>query len=921
MAVATCHPQHPSPPADSGRLGATQPMDKAPPPLEPLAVPSCKTTQTAVHQQLARCIEASLAHRLDRNALFYAEQWFALEPAHPRALGYLALCYHRLHGAQACHTLLVTHASLLTAVDPLSTSTPTDGARPSMAAQSRAACTYLLACACIELRRWSEAEHHLNRLITPGPDSPAHAPTRSSQDLLSQGNVELLPQPTPAAVHYHLGVVNSRYHDLDPSTIFAPTASPLPIEPERLEAATAEQPQNDVAPVRTRPRLARPAANQSIFSASSLPRAAAALHSVVRKRLSPSPAGGRRSLTLALTRPHPRLPGKPIPVGRRGTSPRGTSSRLRPRASGSTSPDQPRRTTAPRRPASQLPRRAGRGELSASIGAAAVTQEVDDFAPGRSMAPETGPVGVDGTGEPGKKRTRAASVCLVSDHAVPVNTCAPVANPEAARSSKSFTRSASADAALELQILRAPDREAGSSGPPRPPPPVYLADRFVAQLLVLYATGYAEAARYQCRSAIHHFSLLPTPHQMTPRVMAQFGRLHFELGDYARSEQCFAWSWQHHPYRVTDLDRYSTLLWHAQSPTALGHLAHTLTTLHRGAPQAWCTAGNAFSLQQRPVQALQCFERAIQLDPDFVYAYTLAGHEHLAHRQPATATGGGAWDQEAARCFRAALRLDPRHYNAWYGLGMLHHQLGQAALAEYHFGRALAIYPANPTLLCCLGMVAEQLGNLAGALDHYDAAIRMADVSEGRPGVSIGNEPLGHEDTSTAGSPSPTAPPQAVFARFKRAKVLVALERYQEALAELESLKPRIPNEANVYFLAAQIYQHLRQTRRALLHYAWALDLDPQASHTITEAMENLRVQASDGDDGNEGDGTESGRDGGEQAMNDGCTQMMGDRADGGSGATVPDTPMSREVDEEFSSDWAAMATADGGARRAFHFD
>ena len=48
----------------------------------------------------------------------------------------------------------------------------------------------------------------------------------------------------------------------------------------------------------------------------------------------------------------------------------------------------------------------------------------------------------------------------------------------------------------------------------------------------------------------------------------------------------------------------------------------------------------------------------LQVDPTFVYAYTLAGHEYFATEDFDKGLG----------CYRHALRLDARHYNAWWGL-------------------------------------------------------------------------------------------------------------------------------------------------------------------------------------------------------------------------------------------------------------
>ena len=66
--------------------------------------------------------------------------------------------------------------------------------------------------------------------------------------------------------------------------------------------------------------------------------------------------------------------------------------------------------------------------------------------------------------------------------------------------------------------------------------------------------------------------------------------------------------------------------------------------------------GNCFSLQKEHDTALKFFQRAIQLQPDFAYAYTLSGHEYSANDD----------FEKAMACYRSAIRLDERHYNAWY---------------------------------------------------------------------------------------------------------------------------------------------------------------------------------------------------------------------------------------------------------------
>ena len=102
------------------------------------------------------------------------------------------------------------------------------------------------------------------------------------------------------------------------------------------------------------------------------------------------------------------------------------------------------------------------------------------------------------------------------------------------------------------------------------------------------------------------------------------------------------------------MELYSTLLWHLKKGVRLSFLAQELVSIDPDSPQAWIAIGNCFSLQKERSKAMSCFERAAQLEPDCAYAHTLSGHESVDE------------DLDKAIChFQTALRIDPRHYNAW----------------------------------------------------------------------------------------------------------------------------------------------------------------------------------------------------------------------------------------------------------------
>lgn len=123
---------------------------------------------------------------------------------------------------------------------------------------------------------------------------------------------------------------------------------------------------------------------------------------------------------------------------------------------------------------------------------------------------------------------------------------------------------------------------------------------------------------------------------------------------FKQAERFFAAARNLEPFRLWDMEVYSTTLWHLQRNVQLSFLAQELLSIDSRSPQAWIAVGNCFSLQKERAQALTCFRRAAQLDPSCAYAYTLSGHESTEEDL-----------DKAITFFQSALRADPRHYNAW----------------------------------------------------------------------------------------------------------------------------------------------------------------------------------------------------------------------------------------------------------------
>lgn len=328
---------------------------------------------------------------------------------------------------------------------------------------------------------------------------------------------------------------------------------------------------------------------------------------------------------------------------------------------------------------------------------------------------------------------------------------------------------------------------------------IELTDSHLMSLYMIFAKGFKCIARYDCYKAIRILESLPRKEKETPWILSKLGRLHFELVNYKQSEFYFIKLRRLERTRLEDMEYFSTLLWHLHKKVELAFLANELHDIDSTSPITWCAIGNLFSLTREPDEAIKCFNKAIKYDDLFTYAYTLKGHEYF----------GNDNYEMALENFRISLLLDPRHYNALYGIGMVYINLGDYQKADYHFRKAVSINPINIILICCVGMVLEKVGKKNLALKQYELANKL--------------QPL---------NPLPI---------FKKAQLLFSMQQFLKALENFKVLKNLAPDEASVHFLLGQLYNIQNDKFEAIKEFTIAFNLDPKGNYLIREAMESLK--------------------------------------------------------------------------------
>ncbi|KAL8636331.1 MAG: hypothetical protein Q9228_006263 [Teloschistes exilis] len=312
------------------------------------------------------------------------------------------------------------------------------------------------------------------------------------------------------------------------------------------------------------------------------------------------------------------------------------------------------------------------------------------------------------------------------------------------------------------------------------------------------ASAYFSQSHYRSNEAVTIYNSINMNQRDTPWVLSQIGRAYFEQAQYADAEKIYARLKIMAPSRVEDMEIYSTCLWHLGRETDLAFLAHETIDTDRNSPQAWCVVGNSFSVQKDHDHAVKCFKRATQLNPNFTYAYTLQGYEHLANEEC----------DKALTAFRTAVAIDNRHFNGWYGLGKVFEKQGKYDFAEQHFRTAAVINPTSAVLLTCIGKVLEKLKKPYEALVQYSAACEIC--------------------------------PPVHLARYKKAKMLALLDRRNEALDELQTLKTLQPDDANVWCMLGEVSMAQNNRSEAIRYFTVAQNLDPKAQMYIKDQMERM---------------------------------------------------------------------------------
>ncbi|XP_053675821.1 cell division cycle protein 23 homolog [Anopheles nili] len=172
------------------------------------------------------------------------------------------------------------------------------------------------------------------------------------------------------------------------------------------------------------------------------------------------------------------------------------------------------------------------------------------------------------------------------------------------------------------------------------------------------------------------------------------------------------------PYRLDNLDSYSNLLFVKDMKTEMSHLAHRVVEINKYSPETCCVIGNYFSIRSDHYKAVLYFQRALKLNPRYLSAWTLMGHEFMEMKNT----------NAAIQSYRQAVEVNKRDFRAWYGLGQAYEILKMTFYSLYYYKAAQQLRPYDSRMLVALGETYEKLDKVADALKCYQKAYDVGDI-------------------------------------------------------------------------------------------------------------------------------------------------------------------------------------------------
>ena len=237
--------------------------------------------------------------------------------------------------------------------------------------------------------------------------------------------------------------------------------------------------------------------------------------------------------------------------------------------------------------------------------------------------------------------------------------------------------------------------------------------------------------------------------------------------------------------------------------------------------------GDALSSLERSQEALAAYEQAIQLDPNYAHAYEGEGNVFYNLKLY----------YEALEAYEQAIRFDPSSASAYNGKGDALYYLKRYQEALLAYERAIQLDPSYASAYNGKSWTLWQLKRFEEALIAYEQSIRL-DPSCASTYNGEGNTlyDLNHyQEALAAYEQAIQLDPKLAYAYDGKGWALWKLKHYREALEAFQLALVLNPHYASAYNGRGNVLYDLKRPQEALAAYERAVQLKPH----LAEAYHN----------------------------------------------------------------------------------
>jgi len=229
--------------------------------------------------------------------------------------------------------------------------------------------------------------------------------------------------------------------------------------------------------------------------------------------------------------------------------------------------------------------------------------------------------------------------------------------------------------------------------------------------------------------------------------------------------------------------------------------------------------GNILSNEGKLEEAATLYDKAINLNPNYVEAYY----------KKANILGDMGRNEEAIVCYDKAISLDPNYVNAYNNKGIALRLLGKNEEAVICYDQAIKLNPDDADFYHNKGIALGEMGKNQEAIVCYDEAIRLNPNDSGfyqNKGVAL--EDMGkNEEAILCYEKALSINPNSARAHHKKGNVLGDLDKNEEAITCYDRAISLNPNFVNSYNNKGIALRTLGKYEEAIACYDKAINLDP----------------------------------------------------------------------------------------------